>query len=85
VVLVANIVAVCTNHLFHSFPSLLITPHTSTAAAVVNNMTLTQCNAIVVAVGRVTDRRDDCLIQQHISRLIALVVLGTKYLVATPL
>jgi len=33
--------------------------------------------------GRATDRSDDCLVQQHISRL-ALVVLRTKYLAATP-
>jgi len=31
------------------------------------------------------DGGDDGLVQQRISRLIALVVLGTKYLAATPL
>jgi len=45
-----------------------------------------------MAVSHATDRRDyrrhsgdDGLVQQCISRLIALVVLGTKYLSATPL
>jgi len=60
------------------FPSRLTTTHTSTATAIV-----LRCDAIVVAVGRTTDRRDDGLVQQRISRLIALVVLGTKYLSAT--
>ena len=40
-----------------------------------------------MAVDRATDHRncgDDSLVQQRISRLIALVVLGTKYLSSTP-
>ena len=40
-----------------------------------------------MSVSRATDRRnrsDDGLIQQHISQLIALAVLGTKYLSANP-
>ena len=52
------------------------------AAAIFNN------TMFVVVVGRATDRRnrgDDGLVQQRISRLIALVVLGTEYLSATPL
>jgi len=56
--------------------------HTSTATAFVNNMLR---YVVVAAVGRSTNHRDDCLVQQRISRLIALVVLGTKYLAATPL
>jgi len=38
-----------------------------------------------LAIGCATNCRDDCLVQQRISRLIALVALGTKYLAATPL
>jgi len=56
--------------------------HTSTATAFVNNMLR---YVVVAAVGRSTNHCDDCLVQQRISRLIALVVLGTKYLAATPL
>jgi len=48
--------------------------------AIVNN---TLHDDIMAAVGRATDPRDDRLVQQHISRLIALVVLGTKYLATT--
>jgi len=70
------------------FPLCLITTHTSTAAAVVNNYDATRRDTIFAAIGYATDRHnrgDDGLVQQRISLLIALVVLGTKYLSATPL
>jgi len=44
-----------------------------------------RCDAIVTAVVRVTDRRDDRLVQPRTSRLISLAVLGTKHFDATPL
>ena len=40
------------------FPSILITPHTSTATAVVNNTVFTRRDAIVAAVGRATDQTE---------------------------
>jgi len=40
------------------FPSRIITPHTSTATAVVNNTVLTLCDAIVAAVGCATDQTE---------------------------
>ena len=55
----------------HLSRSLPLMPHHN---AHVNRRTTDRCN-----------RGNDGLIQQRISRLIALVVLGTKYLFATPL
>jgi len=63
------------------FPSRLITTHSSTVTAVVNNTMFydaTRSSRRLVAC-------DDCLVQQRISRLIAFLVLGTKCLSATPL
>jgi len=40
------------------FPSLLITPHTSTATAVVNNTVFTRRDAIVAAVGHATNQTE---------------------------
>jgi len=42
-------------------------------------------DAIIAAVGRATNRSDYHVVHQRISQLIALVVLGTKYLAANPL
>jgi len=71
------------------FPSRLITPHTSTATTIVNNTMFTRrdrCSGWLrdgKPVGKPVPRRS--LVQLRISWLIALVVLGTKYLAATPL
>jgi len=75
--------ALLVNHLSHYLPLM---PHHNThvtATAVVNNTIFTRCDAIVAAMGCVTHCRDDRLVQQCISRLIALVVPGTKYPAAT--
>jgi len=70
------------SHLSRSLP---LTPHHNAHVNCHCHCFTIRRDAIVVAVGRATDRRDDGLVQQRISRLIALVVLGTKYLSATPL
>jgi len=70
------------SHLSRSLP---LTPHHNAHVNHRCRCSTTRRDAIVVAVGLATDRRDDGLVQQRISRLFALVVLGTKYLSATPL
>jgi len=67
-VAVANIGALCTMHYGlvicpDPFPSRLVTTHTSSATAIVNNTMFARRDAIVVTIGRTTDRYDDRLVQ----------------------